>query len=92
MVLLLWRRANSIIIHFNPRTIRVATALLSLVHIYSLIALAIARAITGHAHTSKSTDYYPNLLLINYTNSKVIPYQVSHSYHQKTAGAETSII
>ena len=41
---------------------------------YGLIALAIARAITGHTRTSKSTDYCPNCTqkcVINYTNSIV---------------------
>ena len=39
---------------------------------YGQIALAIARAITGHTHTSKSTDYCPNCTrkcVINYTNN-----------------------
>ena len=38
---------------------------------YGQIALAIARAITDHTRTSKSTDYCPNCTLkcvINYTN------------------------
>ena len=30
---------------------------------YSLIALAIARVITGHTRTSKSTDYCPNCMM-----------------------------
>ena len=43
-------------------------------YLYSQIALAIARiarAITGHTHTSKNTDYCPNCTqkcVINYTN------------------------
>ena len=50
----------------NPCTIRVATVLLLV-----QIALAIARTITGHIHTSKGTDYCPNCTrkcVISYTN------------------------
>ena len=39
---------------------------------YCQIALAIARAITGHSRTSMGTDYCPNCTrkcVINYTNS-----------------------
>ena len=41
--------------HFNPRTIR--NYRYSYWYSYSLIALAFARAISGHTRTSKSTDY-----------------------------------
>ena len=43
----------------------------SYLYSYSLIALAIARAITGHTRTNKSTDYCPIFTwnyVINYTS------------------------
>ena len=45
----------------------------SYMYSYGQIALAIARAITGHTRTSKSTDYCHNCTrkcVINYTNTK----------------------
>ena len=43
-------------------------------YLYGQIALATARAITGHTRTSKSTDYCPNCTwkcVINYTNYNI---------------------
>ena len=47
---------------------------------YGQIALATAHAITGHTHTSKSTDYYPNCTrkcVINYTK---IAHKLTHFF------------
>ena len=44
---------------------------------YSLIALAFARAISGHTHTSRSTDYsliVTRKCVINYTNYTTLYY------------------
>jgi hypothetical protein len=56
------------------------------VNSYGQIALTIARAITDHTRTSKSTDYCPNCTLkcvINYTNSTVITVTIYYSRRQE---------
>ena len=47
-------------------TILIGQQQYSYLYSYGLIALAITRAITGHTHTNKSTDYCPNRV-INYS-------------------------
>ena len=54
----------------------------SCLYSHGQIALSITRAIIGHTHTGKSSDYYPNCTqkcVINYINYVSLAMSMSHS-------------